>query len=427
MKPRTLIVLTALLAGLGLWVAWMRRDADRRPREETVRTGAPVLPGLELARVAAVEIATPARTNRLAQTEAGWVVASKHGYPADMPRLVREMRRLADLKVGARIRGGEDRLREFGLAPDGEAEDRPATVRFLDEGDAPLAEITLGGERRTGDPQFGGFPDGAYVRVGDGPVLLVGESFTGMPRAAEDWMPRQIADVRERLVSWIRVERDGETFGARRENDRWTMDDLAEDELVENRKVTSVARGLEYLRFTRLPDQDLDDETTGMDDPVVVTYGFPNGVEVEVRVGAVAEGATDRYLRLAARQGDLPSPASDESDGSDESEPADDDEAPLPEGPSLADFEKVAGWLYRIASYNADTFRVTREDFINRIVEMEEQEMEEQEMESPSPEADADEESPTPGEGGAPDSAEGEEDEGADEATEAEAGPDAGS
>ena len=378
MNRRTFLIMAVLLAVLGGAAFLRERARTRAARDPELRTGAPLLPGFEPAAVAALEVIRPGRTDRIERGETGWVVASAHGYPADLPRLVEVVRSLADLKVGAVIRGGESRLADFGMeaAEDGDP-DRPATLRLLDEQGHERARLKVGSARMVdrGD-RFGGRPDGTYVRIHDGPVILVGESMAGLPRQAEDWMPRAIAEIPERAVRSIAVTRDGEQIALTRDDeDGWRLADMDEASETMNRgKAYGLARALEYLRFHRLPAQDLPDETTGMDAPVVAAYRLAGGLHVEVRIGAESEDAETRYLRLSVAEeaGDaLESGAAREGEAPRAAGEAEAHETAV-EGPSLEALRRVDGWLYLVRSTSAEPFLVGRDDLVEPIAEDEE-------------------------------------------------------
>ena len=100
MKTKNLIVLVVVAVVLGCAAYFL--NSGSRPAAAKLN-GKAVLPGLSVADVARVEIGGGKLT--LAAAADGWKVESLYGYPADREKIVENLMKLAELKVGQVARG----------------------------------------------------------------------------------------------------------------------------------------------------------------------------------------------------------------------------------------------------------------------------------------------------------------------------------
>ncbi len=191
MKFRTLTILlatAALLAGLAAWVA--RRPAAGPAPE----TGRRALSTPDINAVARIGIASGTQRVELARGPDGWTVASLWDYPARFESVADLLRGLDGLRVAEVIRGGADLLAEFGL--DDQSTNPPARITLTGAEGGPPEEIALG-QPRVSPAIAAGFsmPDGRFVRVGGGPVVLAEPFLDDIPRRAADWIRKKLFDL----------------------------------------------------------------------------------------------------------------------------------------------------------------------------------------------------------------------------------------
>ena len=130
--------------------------------------GRKILPDLSLADVARVE----AGGVKIAATDAGWVIESMQNYPADRAKIIANLQKLQDLKVGQVAKGRELKERT------------PVVLRGADGKE--LASVVLGETH----PKWG---FGRYAEF-EGQTVLVGdmlEAFDGDPKR---WCETKIVD-----------------------------------------------------------------------------------------------------------------------------------------------------------------------------------------------------------------------------------------
>jgi hypothetical protein len=292
MTPRKLLILTGTLVVLGLVAYWSSRP-PRPQATEGLRTGDRLLADLDLNAIAAITIASSNQTAELARKDGIWVASTLHDYPVDFDKLRGQLTAFPDLKVGQVVRGGESMLEELGLG------DGRTTVSFRDGNGGVLAELRLGDARTTRqDAQFGGMPDGHYVRVGDGPVAVVAESQSAWTADAAAWIQKQLLQITGTTIRRVTVTHpDAQYSIAFPAGGSGEVDGLAEGETTNTGNVGRLQRALSYLSCQTVADPGLPAETTGMDTPIVYTAADDDGVTYTAMVGA--ETTNDgRYVRF---------------------------------------------------------------------------------------------------------------------------------
>ena len=158
MTNKNLVILAAAAAVLGGAAYFC--NSGRKIKSSNLN-GKPVLPAFDVSEVAKVDVGGKVT---LAATDSGWVIDSLYGYPADVTKIRENLLKLKDLTVGQTARGQKI---ESGTKVD-----------LKNAKGAVLASVTLG-EQHMSKPrgqaaQFGGggYPDGRYVKFGDGVVLV---------------------------------------------------------------------------------------------------------------------------------------------------------------------------------------------------------------------------------------------------------------
>jgi len=212
----------ALAAGLTVAAAAAALRGDRQavPVEAA---GRPLLPGLAARPGAVTRLRVEGRSGpaTLARRRAGWVVASKAGYPADTARLDAVVAGLAGLETAVPLTRRPALWPRLGLGDagtavpgegDGEGEDdRGAGTRLVLTGDdgAVVADLVLGA---VAPPRPG--PDGVPAaaryarRVGDDRAWRV-RGTVDLPTAPIDWLDRAVVHLPAESLARLAVEVDG--------------------------------------------------------------------------------------------------------------------------------------------------------------------------------------------------------------------------
>ena len=165
MSTKKLAILVAVAVVLAVAASFLRGGA--RPSAPKL-TGKTILPNLPLADVARVE----AGGVTVAATDAGWVIETMQNYPADRAKILANLQKLQDLKVGQVAKGRE--LKE------------KTQVVLRNADGKELASVVLG-ERH---PKWG---FGRYAEF-EGKTVLVGDMLDAFDGDPKRWCETKIVD-----------------------------------------------------------------------------------------------------------------------------------------------------------------------------------------------------------------------------------------
>lgn len=395
MRTRSLLVLAiavAILAALAIW----RSSSQRGAAATDTRAGAPLV-NFDVNRVAALRVQSGTNTVALARREGRWVIETLYNYPADFERLVERLRDLAELKIGQVVPGGTEDLAEFGF----DAAANPTTVDFDDAEGRRLARLTLGHTRESrGGGPFGGFPDGQYVRLDEGPVILLGRVVSGFRADPRDWIKTDLLSVAPSPGVVVEATVGGETWRLRvGEGNKPELEGLAAGEELDESMARRATGALQYLSFLTIADPARSDEELGLTAPDRYVFRAPDGFVYTVLVGAPREDGK-RYARVAvaferptppASADATPAPTDGAAAAKETAESATAAGAesgkeaaaetaattPKKEGESLTDEEaarraqraaeehaRLSRWAYELSAWNAESLTLSRSRLI---------------------------------------------------------------
>ena len=310
----------------------------------------------------------------------GWY---QQDYPADFDRVIREMRALAELEVGQVMKGGTDYLGEFGLAPSADDPNGPDAVVFRDASGTDLGRLEIGDERMSS----GGYPDGTYVRMGDGPVWLVATSLRRIPRTPREWVKTDIVSVYPTEIAEVQVTpAKGDAYTLSKQGaDGYTLDGLAEDEEVDATVGAKATRAIQRLEFTNIADPSLSDAEMGFDEPSVYNAVTTEGLVYEATLGGEAD-ANNRYARFLVKP-PVEVPELEAEEGEEEAPDASDTDRLA----ARAEDEnaRLTPWTYVIPKRHDGELMVARQELIKKVEppEPEEPEAEPTESETEAPDS----------------------------------------
>ena len=332
MTNKNLVILAAAAAVLGGAAYFC--NSGRKIKSSNLN-GKPVLPVFDVSEVAKVDVGGKVV---LAASDSGWTLESLYGYPADVTKIRENLLKLKDLTVGQTARG---RKIEGGTKVD-----------LKDAKGSVLASVTLG-EQHMSKPrgqaaQFGGggYPDGRYVKFGDGVVLVKDalEAFDGDPKK---WCEGRICSVPSADVKAVSYTKDGKTVKLERKDSTWSLEGLGEKEELDTSKTYSLDSALSYLDFNNVADPKKPEADFGFATGSVYKVSLKNGQSYTAKIGN-ASGA-DRYFKVSAAFAPV---------GTNATENATLEKA-------VKDFNANAGkWTYLISSYSADSMSKSRKDLV---------------------------------------------------------------
>ncbi len=298
MKQNTLVTLVILLGLLGL-VAWFNQQQSQR--HSAAGTGGRVLDNFDPNAVTRLHIISGSATVELARAESGWTVVSLWKAPANFDQLSELLRKLANMKVGEIIRGGTDTLEEFGLSSDSNTVPAiPARVVLFGADDRALGDLVLGQPRMPSSMDNFAMPDSQYVRLGDGPVILVAPLIEYVPRRAEDWLDRKVLEIQADQVTSVQASLAGGTnYGLSRGESGFTGTGALADQKLNTTGVEQWSRALQSLSAESVYDPASDRNALGLDQPETVEVQTKDGLTAKIQMGqAEADGARPALLTV---------------------------------------------------------------------------------------------------------------------------------
>ena len=293
MSKKTMWILVIVLAALSAAVWWSGRRAAPAAASAA---GGRLLPGVDWTTVRAVALETAAATTRLAQVDGVWCVAEKDNVPADVRRLRNLIQALDETDDAQVADESADRLAEYGLA----AEGAEAPLRIALEHAAGTTTVSLGKTRapRRGE-EYWGPPAGRYVRVDEGPVLLLKDDVPGADADPAQWWDRALLEIESETVRKVEVAGGGEIFAIERgEDGAFALAGATEGEEVDAPAAERLFGALRNLRADEILKLEEADELF----KDAATYAAETeGATYRIEIGAAqAERGNGRPVRIEA-------------------------------------------------------------------------------------------------------------------------------
>lgn len=392
MKGNKLIILAVVAVVLvALAFVMNRKDEAIKP----TGMGELVIPDLPVNDVLRIDVINSSNeTVTVSRADDRWVSLSKYGYPADFGKVRDALIKLSEVKIGQVMNVSEDQKKAINIVTPGQGvEDAGSLVNLYGEGGKKIASVLLGKEHSRQAPARGGmmggsFPDGRYISVDSGErIYLVSETMSEFSDDATDWLDTEIVNVKSDKIKEVTVAVPGtNTLVFTKDGSDMVLEGLADDEEMDSSKQHSIKSSLGYLRFKDVADPSLTDAQTGMTNAVIYKALTEDGVVYTAMIGGKADD--DRYFRLAValtdeteQTEDVDAAEEQEEAGSEEGEAAEDADSDDSEEKraelekEIADLsEKLSKWTYIIASYEADSMILKRDDVVKEKEKEEEEE-----------------------------------------------------
>ena len=331
MSNKKLFLLIVAAAVLGGAAYFLRSDSRPAPAR---LNGKALVPGLSVGEVARIEVGNKLV---LASSADGWKVESLHGYPADREKIVENLMKLVELKVGQVARG-----RKLGAE---------TAVTLKDASGKELASLKLGDKhmkKASGQAAMygGSYPDGRYAAF-EGETVLVKDTLDAFDGDAKKWCNPRIASFPSSDVKAVKYSHAGETVELEKgTNSTWVLKGLGPKEELDTSKTYSLDSALSYLDFNSVADPNLAEAELGFATGYVYTVTMKDGSNTVTHVATVGnkvKDGSDRYFKL--------------DDGK---------------------------WIFTISSYSAESMMKSRKDLVKA---KEEPKKDEAKKEEPKPAA----------------------------------------
>lgn len=347
MSSRTLLRLLIVFAVLVAFLGIGRFFSGIRFGRQNV--GDPVLRRWDVNAVEEFDLVRGDERVYLARQDGRWIVHSRYDYAADFPTVARALRTLSDLKIGRVVPDGTEYLADFGLDPRSE-EDPPLMVVFRRQRGRESARIFLGSMHTSGARSpWGGFPGGRFLRVKDGPVVLVNQRLDAFSMDSDDWIRKDLVSVPAADVATVMVAPLGsDSYEIQvEEGGRYVVSDLAPGEETDQSAAGRIARALQNLRCATVADPDVSDAERGFDDPSKLRVTTQRGMVYSLRIGGRSDTGDGHYVRIAVS----PDPTYTTGDVEDEAR--------------LTMLQNTLhGWTFVIPTFQIESMRLRREQVV---------------------------------------------------------------
>ena len=286
------VVLVALL-GIGRFFSGIRFGRHN--------VGDPVLRRWDVNEVEEFDLVSGDERVYLARQDGRWIVHSRFDYAADFPTVARALRTLSELKIGRVVPDGTDHLADFGLDPRSE-EEPPLMLVFRRQRGRESARMLLGSlHTSSARSPWGGFPGGRFLRVKDGPVMLVNQRLDEFSMNPDDWIRKDLISVpAAEIATIVAAPLGSDPYEILAQEDgSYTVADLWPEEEVDESAAGRMARSLQNLRCTTVADPDVSDAERGFDDPSKLRVTTRNGIVYSLRIGGASDSGAGHYVRIA--------------------------------------------------------------------------------------------------------------------------------
>jgi|GEM_PF-2507602 len=296
MKARTLLGLAVILAVLVLVAVIQHHPPTRPVAAGGVQVGRTLFPSLDVNAVAGFELRDRTNTVRLARQDGRWVVATLWNHPADFEKLADNLRTLANLKAGEVLAGGDQYLKDCGLTAT--SNKMPLQVRLNDAAGKELAALTVGLARLRGqNSEYGGYPDGCYIRAGSGPVVLVKDNLSDWPRQSFAWVKARLLEITRDEVLQLKGSVSNQTWMLAYSNSTFKLEGISTNEELNTETTESLASALAWLDATGVADPARQEAELGLGQPPTLEVTTRSGLNYTLKAGTNAPAG--RYVRLA--------------------------------------------------------------------------------------------------------------------------------
>ena len=282
MSPRIALVLVVVLAVLGgSALLFQQQERSRRP-DNAATLGQLLLKDLKAADIATVRIVEPKATLTLQRQEAGWVIAERDNFPADVAKVREFALKLLSLKIGQSEPIGEKDRARLELDASG------TTVELLAADGKSLASLIVGKkvfkrevenpEKALGDGRFVSLP--ADLKT----VLTVSDPLLLATAKTAEWIDRTSFQV-EKIGALEVKYADGTGWRIERKGDNadWKLGGLGGGEKLDISRANAASYSLSLLALADIAAKDAKD--TGLDRSIQVNATTLDGRPYAIKVG----------------------------------------------------------------------------------------------------------------------------------------------
>ena len=294
MKTKHLLILACIVIVLG--IIYALQQGSRKNGSDFVERRELVPANFSSDSVVAVKLEQNGKTVTLKQTDSGWTVAERFGYPADVSRLRDLFIKLCDARIAQEISLTPVQEKELSLTPE-----KSVTLTLTDKNGQTLQRFVFGsahsGRQSAAQPFPMGGSSGRYLLLADGRCVVVPEGFHEVDSSLTDWLNRdffQVSDLKRAILKrngrteWELNFRDGKPVLA---------GTIPAGKELDESKTSSLKSAFSWIRFQDVADPKAAPADTGMDKAPELLLTDSDDLVYTIRPGAGKDGK--HYLRVA--------------------------------------------------------------------------------------------------------------------------------
>jgi hypothetical protein len=300
MNARVAAIFVALLVLLGGGALYYFKQTRAEKPAGIGALGKPLLKGLKVADIASISIREPQAALTLERKDAGWTIAERAGFPADLDKVREFVVKAIELKIGqAEPLGAADRKRL-------KLDDSATRVEFRSTDGKPLASLLAGRKYFKSEPENPdkAIGDGRFVLLpsAENTVCIVSDPLLQASAKSADWISRTGFSA-EKVQSLDYAPASGEGWKIERasEDAEWTFAGGKTADKVEPSRGNSAAYSLSSVDLADVAPKDAKPDETGLATPTVLTAHTFDGLTYTLKVGALKG---DNYYATVAVAGE---------------------------------------------------------------------------------------------------------------------------
>jgi hypothetical protein len=285
MNARIALILVILLAVLGGGaLVYQYQERMQKPQNAATLGQAPFR-DLKAADIASIRIVEPSATLTLVRQDAGWVIAERGKFPADVSKVRDFVLKVISLKVGQSEPIGEKDRARLNLDSSG------AQVEFLAADGKPMRKLTVGKKyfKREAENPEKALGDGRFIAVPEeaGLVYIVSDPLTQASTKSADWIDRASFQVEKVKTLEVRYP-DGSGWHIERDADNadWKLAGLKAGEKLDVSRANAASYSLGLLELA-----DVASENKPLEEPAVIKATTLDGLTYEIQVGKLEKDA----------------------------------------------------------------------------------------------------------------------------------------
>jgi len=287
MKKNSLLILTALVVALGLFIGlWERHQPTT---DEARERAGKVFPSLEAQDIRSLEISSSHGDFRFLRENEKWRLEAPIQTEADQSAVDSVLHSLLKLKVARKLEGDELDPAKYGL--------KEAAIRVvLTPKSGSTKELLIGSKMPLGSQRA--------MRLDGGPILLADAWLTSdLEKDLKGWRSHELVSLSLWDLAAITVDEADSRIEAMKIGGKWRLrqpvDDLADEEQL-NRLVS----GLNAVRILDFVDGDPDPAAMGLDNPRYSLSLSPADGSAAARLAFGLKRKQDGVEQVACRRGD---------------------------------------------------------------------------------------------------------------------------